>query len=69
MFLMSAETVGLSTHALRKAEVLFQHCHTRGKPVLIYLHAYIFYTHQQLVTKKKFREQTTKPKKQQLTTS
>lgn len=64
MFLMSAETVVVSTHALRKAEVLFQHCHTRGKPILIYLHAQIFFTHQQLVTKENFREQTTKPKSQ-----
>lgn len=53
MFFVSAETVVLSTHALRKAEVLFQHCHARGKPILIYLHVQIFYTHsyQQLITK------------------
>lgn len=52
MFFLSAETVVLSTHAL-KAEVLFQHCHTREKPILIYLHVQIFYTHpyQQLITK------------------
>lgn len=51
MFFMSAEAVVLNIHASRKAEVLFQHCYTRGKHILTYLHVQIFYAYQLLIIK------------------
>lgn len=48
---MSDEITVLRTHALGKAEVLFQRCHTRGKPILTYLLVQVFYTYQQLIMK------------------
>lgn len=42
---MSAQIAVLSIHALRKAEVLFQHCHTRGRNISTYLYVQIFCIH------------------------
>lgn len=44
LFFMSAEAVVLNIHASWKAEVLIQHCSTREKYILTYLHVQIFYT-------------------------
>ena len=69
--MLFTETAVLSAHALRKAEVLFQHCHTRGKPIWICFHVQIFYTHpyQQLITKDILENKQQSKQTQQLTTT